>query len=525
MKTLLRVLVVRKIFVLFLTIAMLAQQQPSYSQALPVQPVANFVVNRAVGQIITRVAASRGFAANDARIAATMVSAGNALTVVNTASTVAGVGLAVAGAPVWLTVAAGLGILGIGAAIVAGTSSISIAPTSNGNVLEIASTSSAPLTPPYSGPSAPVDPFARYVSDGYEIYRDDPCFPSQACYAFPPLPTGVDIPIKWRPYVSPDFGAIAIVFWSLEQFKAKWTPHGHPPGTWFDGYWYNPSNFSMAMWTTPPYWEVSANNKRLVGTLRLTFQDSTTAPDIVQDWNSTNAPLLFSPNIGPNRYPDLQTAYNTMSPTVASQKLSNDTLAKIVDKAWQNAASQPGYEGLPYSVTQPVTASDVAPWAMQNPMTVPNVADLLSPANNPGSNAVPISPSVQPSPATNSTPTDPTPTPTNNPNVNVVNTPNVNVINQVRVDLGPDPAIGSPTIENIPTAQMILQPLFDLFPSLRNYTVPGHGAECPKPSFNIFDKTIVMDSHCTLTESVRPTLYAVMAAVWVMIGLLIVLAA
>lgn len=525
MKRLFYALLVKKALVFLLMAAMLVHQQPSYSQALPVQPVANFVVNRAIGGVITKVAAARGFAANDARIAATMVGASNAMTAVNTVSTVAGIGLAVAGAPVWLTVAAGLGVLAVGAAIVAGTSTISIKPTSTGNALEVSSPTSTfqqPYTPPAS---TPVDYFGNIVGYGWEIYRDANCFPSQPCYAFPSLPPS-EIPIQWRPYSSPDAGPVVVVFWSLDQLRNQWTPHSVPPGTWFDGHWYTPTNLSYISHTSGPDWEVSTVSKRLVGSIEIYFQDSSTAPNIRQNWNSDSAGFTFGPNFGPKLYSDLQQAYNTASPTLTSQQVSHDTLARIVDAAWQRAAQQPGYEGLPYSVMNPVTAADVMPWAMENPMAVPTVGDLLTPANNPGTQTVPVSPTVTPgtSPNPNPNPT-PTPDPTIGTNVNVVNTPNVNVTNQVKVDLGENPNIGSPGLESTPTAQMILQPLLDLFPSLRNFAVPAHTGECPKPSFDVFGKSIVMESHCTLTESVRPTLYAVMAAVWLVLGLVIVLAA
>jgi hypothetical protein len=504
-------LATRKALTLLLIVAMLWHQQASYSQALPIAPAANFVMNRAVAGVITRVAIARGFAANDPMIAATLLGTGTALTVVNTASTVAGVALTVAGAPLWLTVAGGLGVLALGAAIVAGTTSLSIESTSTGNKLQVS-----------SSPTIPPDPFAYLVNNGQEVYRDVSCYSSQACYQFPALPAG-DIPIQWKPVPSPDYGAVVVVYWSLDAFKSKWTPWGYPPNVAFDGHWYTPTNLSTAQWISGPSWDFSQVSKRLIGSLQLNFQDSATAPSIISQFDSASNPLIISPNFGPQQYSNLDTAYPSLSPSVTSQKLSNATLAAIVDQAWQRAAMQPGYNGLPYSYGQPVTELDVQPWATENPVAVPTIGDLVTPANNPGSNTVPISTTVTPSAST--TTTEPTPSPTTSSNVNVVNTPNVNVTNQVQVDLGPNPSIVTPTLESTPTAQAILQPLLDLFPSLRSFVVPPHSSACPKPSFEIFGRTIVMESHCTLAESVRPTLYAVMAFVWTVIALFIVLAA
>jgi len=93
------------------------------------------------------------------------------------------------------------------------------------------------------------------------------------------------------------------------------------------------------------------------------------------------------------------------------------------------------------------------------------------------------------------------------------------------VNLGTDPGIGAPTLETTPTAQAILNPVFNLLPSFRNFVVPAHSGACPKPSMTIFNKYMVMDAHCTVLENIRPTLYAVMFFVWLLLGALIVLAA
>jgi len=92
-------------------------------------------------------------------------------------------------------------------------------------------------------------------------------------------------------------------------------------------------------------------------------------------------------------------------------------------------------------------------------------------------------------------------------------------------NLGPDPGIGAPALEPIPTAQQILSPLLNLFPSLKNFVVPNHNATCPKWSVHLFDRDVPLQDHCPMLEQVRPTAYATMAAVWILIALFIVLAA
>lgn len=186
-------------------------------------------------------------------------------------------------------------------------------------------------------------------------------------------------------------------------------------------------------------------------------------------------------------------------------------VADAVNKWWQQAAAQPGYQGLPYSQSDPVTVQDVQAYQQANPGTYPTVSDFVAPAINPTSNTVIV--------ATPSTSVDPSTGAVVQPGTNTApaGTPQVN--------LGVDPAIGFPGLEATPTAQMILNPLLSLFPDLKSFVVPSHSVECPKPSATMFGKTLVLEGHCSLLETIRPTLYAVMAAVWVMLALFIVLAA
>lgn len=183
-------------------------------------------------------------------------------------------------------------------------------------------------------------------------------------------------------------------------------------------------------------------------------------------------------------------------------------LANALNTAWQAAAAQPGYQGLPYSLSDPVTVADVQTWQAANPSAYPTVSDFLAPAVAPsgsvgvGTVPQPIAPGTVASPGTNTAPEG---------------TPQTN--------FGKDPSIGSPSLENPPTAQMILGPLLNVFPDLKTFVVPSHSSVCPTPSMSLFGKTLTLDGHCSLLEAVRPTLFAVMAAVWVVIALFIILAA
>jgi len=182
-----------------------------------------------------------------------------------------------------------------------------------------------------------------------------------------------------------------------------------------------------------------------------------------------------------------------------SAALPDKVIADIADAAWKQAASKPGYSGVPYSLTDPVTSADVASARVANP-SVPSatVGDLAQPVSS-------TNPLGQTSPVTQ---------PSTNP---AASSPQVN--------LGDDPNIGAPTLETIPTAQQIIDPLAGLAPSLKSWVVPAHMAQCPTPSFDLFNKHIVMDQQCTMFENNRATLYNAMLVSWALIALFIILSA
>ncbi|MNW66789.1 hypothetical protein D3C74_452930 [compost metagenome] len=93
------------------------------------------------------------------------------------------------------------------------------------------------------------------------------------------------------------------------------------------------------------------------------------------------------------------------------------------------------------------------------------------------------------------------------------------------VDLGDDPNTPAPTMEDTPTAQAILSPILNLMPDLKNFAVPSHASECPKPSFSVFGHDYRWEVHCTLMDQNRALIEAAMLLVWSIAALFIVLRA
>lgn len=205
-----------------------------------------------------------------------------------------------------------------------------------------------------------------------------------------------------------------------------------------------------------------------------------------------------------------QDAIAELTPEQLAAPVNPQLVASMADKLWRDAAAQPGYTGLPYVANDPITPAEVQTWRDANPQSYPTVKELVSPqapANSPWSlpqSSTPVSSqdtSLNPSPGTNPAASNPL------------------------QNLGPDPGIGAPTLEETPTAARILKPIFDLMPGFKSVDVGGGGGQCPKPEFDALGQHYVVDSHCGLLEQNRALLAAVMAAVWTLASVIVVLRA
>ncbi|MFM0301441.1 hypothetical protein PQQ99_15070 [Paraburkholderia sediminicola] len=508
----------KNVILAFTLLSMITQQV--HAQAL-LAPIETLAINRAEAAIITRVAISRGFAANDPRIAATLTSMGAASTTLNVVSTGAAAALAIAGAPVWLTVAAGLGVLVAGGAIMSGKLTLSLSP--DGKTVSALQPSPSSVNDNYPGGVSPGSTFYDQLpTQGIGVYRTPSCAGNDpTCPRFPAAPTSGQKNFDYFPYAG-----LEIIATTLQQVDAYERTRlqfaassSTCPGTWCTQYNYSTVYYQWnADMTSATLWESYSMS---------TLQYDPTSQTYTMQPTSTTQKLAgwtISPSMFPATASDLGTLYQKLDPNLVKQPLDASVLANITNQTWQRAAGQPGYSGLPYSPSQPLTASDVQPWLASNPTAAPTIGDLLSPAADPATNTVTISPTVQPG-STTSPGTDPGTSAGTNPNVNVVNTPNVNVTNKVSVDLGADPGVGSPSLESAPTIGMILSPLINLLPDLKAWAVPSHNAVCPEPSIDLFGKTFKMTTQCDLAESNRTAIYSIFLVVFAIASLFIVLAA
>ncbi|MDN7506631.1 hypothetical protein QZM43_28250 [Burkholderia orbicola] len=511
--------------VLFVTLSCMFGSHVVHAQAL-LAPVENLVINRAEAAIISRVAIARGFAANDPRIAATLAGMGQVSTALNIVSTGAAVGLGFAGAPVWLTIAAGVGILAAGSALYAG--SVSLSRSFDGKTITAQQPLPQGVGTGYMGTPAPapgagnmVNPWTWAASMGIPVYHTSSCMPGSPCSALPAAPTSGQKNFDW---VVGDMEMIPNTLTQVQQFQQYMATYGAQSGM------STPPNGADQIISVNVFWQPNVDGTQQTLTQTTTYNHCgswDSSGNCIYSMQSSTQPLTnwtIGPGVKPISGNDLSQIYPNLSPSSVAQPLDANTLARLTNQTWQQAANQPGYQGLPYSVTQPLTANDVQPWAEANPTAVPNIGDLFRPATDPGVSTVTISPTVQPADASAPNPGS-NPSVGNGTNVNVVNTPNVNVINKVSVDLGADPGAQSPTLESTPTISMILSPLLNLLPDLKQWAVPAHNAVCPEPSFSVLGHSFTLSAQCNLAESNRTAIYTAFAALFTLAALFIVLRA
>jgi hypothetical protein len=480
-------------------------------------PCRKFVINRAEAAIVTRVAIARGFAANDPRIAATMTAMGESSTALNVVS----------------TGAASLGILAAGSALVAG--SLTLSRSQDGHVITAMQPLPVPVGADYPLGSVPQpgQPVASAMQDviGHGvmnqralIYHTSLCQASDSyCSAFPAVPTG-------QKNFSRDYGSIVVLLRTLSDVQA------------YDAY---EQQFNSASGTVGRSGYDNGGSDSLNVTVAFQPNVDNTTQTLVETrtiklWTPSGPQIQQSsqpaywwtvgPGVAPVTGTDLSQIYGNLTDASKAQPLDPMTLAQVVNQTWQSAAAQPGYQGLPFPASQPVTTADVQPWVVANPSLAPNISDLFRPASDPGTQTVPISPTVQPATSVGTDPASGT-SPASSPGIDpgtgttgsvcgvngVVCTMNVNVLG--------DPGTASPTLESTPTIAMILDPIINLLPDFKSWAVPPHGATCPTPTFDLFGKSITMTSQCDLAEQHRGEIYGAFLAAFSLAALFIVLGA
>lgn len=232
----------------------------------------------------------------------------------------------------------------------------------------------------------------------------------------------------------------------------------------------------------------------------------------------------------------------SLDETTLESELPAQLIADAVNKIYKDATSAEGYEGLPYDETKRLTANDVKQLAP----SMPSVGDARETiVDTSSSSGVRPGTGLKPDTSTGNlteTPRNPDtgdvkdPIKNTSPNVDAgkvegtgnstgtIKDGNIDVDVNVNLDLGQYPEAAEPQLEPV-EASAILQPIFDLFPALQNYSVPDHESECYRPTFELWGKEYVIESHCDLLEQHRDLLKSVCSVLWAIAALFVFLKA
>ena len=220
-----------------------------------------------------------------------------------------------------------------------------------------------------------------------------------------------------------------------------------------------------------------------------------------------------------------------------AELIDSELVAEFIDKLWEQTAAQDGYDGEPYvsgKITPELVRSVASDFA-----TVGDALETIGTTETSGgteltqdrntgklhdSTTDPTTPGQGSNPSTTpDAPADMKPGTIGGTNTGTVGDQNINI--DVKLDLGDYPDIKQPTLEEPPTAASILDPIFNLFPNLKDYRVPERDLSCPPISIEAFGETYSTDLHCTLIEDNRTTISASMLLFFTIVSLIIVLGA
>lgn len=431
-------------------------------------PVYSGKVNKAVGGVIAQKVGKWGFAANDPRFGATM-------TGVSTAASAVAVGVATGAVATvgWpaLLIGAGISALASGAVALGQDALINwLWPDANNPGKVQLSGSGMSSIPAYSnGISA--GQYAWQVQGGY-----------------------------WG---SPQ-EALSYVFSN--------TIATYPQATFYNVVWVqnSPSQYTATYNWRNPQIGLSAEQSASKVATRVAYSGMNCAAGTgyVSGASCTSAGLSLSGNgLGGTVYvPSWKTpdaAIADLPQSYTSQPLSDVMLAEAANAMWKQMGSN-APNALPWSSSDPITPDDVARWKAANPTIVPAVNDFIAPVAPTGSSTVQIS---DPGSTTN-TGTAPT-------------TPGTGAA----VDLGVNPNIPAPTLETTPTASQIVEPVLNLMPDLKNFSVPAHTSSCATGSFEWGGRSFIIDTQCTLLEKNRTVIEGAILLFWVICSMFIVLKA
>lgn len=195
--------------------------------------------------------------------------------------------------------------------------------------------------------------------------------------------------------------------------------------------------------------------------------------------------------------------------------LNPQLIAGAVDTLWKAAASQDGYDGLPYVPSLPVTAADAANWQSENSTVWPTVGDFTRPITDvndyPNGLALPLNPAVA-----GAIPRD-----------LVVSSSQAGVnpaASSPPINLGADPGIGPPNLVP-PSMEDIMKPIMNMLPDFMKKDFVFPKGQCPTWQIDVFDWNMKIEKHCELLDDMKPIVRGAALFVFSIASVIIILGA
>ncbi|MDN7680967.1 virulence factor TspB C-terminal domain-related protein [Burkholderia cenocepacia] len=355
----------KRLVVVFALVSMLCHQQAANAQALAVlEPVFNGVINRAVGGAILANLERRGLvtAANDAVFQSTMKWVGQAANDASYVGAAAGTVASIAGAPVWLATAVGVGALAAAGAVAwgvyeltqsgtASTPQLTLTPTTATAPGGASSPNGASSPGGASSPSGGSGP-VQEVPAGGGLYSG----PSKVTPGYGALPS------DYRFYVATVVGGTAVVgactaqrdcavqaaYFDAQQCKYPLTFTSVGTGC------------SIVVDASPASGFTGSDGVTLYTyNAHLAYTDSNGTGRSVDGQYS----VYENPSYVPSTQPQPVTGTLTQLPItndMLTAPAPNELTSQLAEKLWEKASAMPGYNGYPYSSVNPVSSADLA---------------------------------------------------------------------------------------------------------------------------------------------------------------------
>lgn len=481
-------------------------ENQAQAQALQLAKPFTGQVNKTISGALSKRLNNMGFASNDPIYAATMAASQNVVQLALVGGTVATTVAAVSTAPVWLSVALGLGAAYEIYDFTMGKLDFN-ADVATGPYLQATASGSSPVSYVPPGP-APEITSPLVVNPWPHNYADVPV----GQMVVRPSDMSVCAYIGAYHFCGPDVATLRAQAYTIHHNGMAASGTISTSGTLRTVYTpeeviflsqSGPTVVSCTISKTCP----EAINHRYIESYNLRldalkqYQEGGVWYDYVYEPGETPpADMIVAKTLTYFVYPnpDYLQPGKLMSVNDAATKLDTgdlqthadpELLAAIANKIWQEAAQQPGYEGAPYDVNNPVTAQDILDDIAAGLYPHPTNYDLLSLPYPSGSTQVAFDPEAIPAP-------DAAPS------------------QEVQLDLGPDPGIGEPMLEDSPTGQTIVGYVLGLMPTFSAFTIPAHQSECLMPTFDFFGNTMSMQGACQMVEDQRAILSTIFSAIW-----------